>query len=215
MTTSRFEKFLAVAGILAAALFVGSALHADPQVDATAGEQVQWYLSHKGQMLVSAVTGGYFAVAMLFFTTGVRRVLRSGEPGESTYSTAVLAGGILVSVATILSSVVLMASVKAANEHQGGALTTFAFINEFDWLPLIAGLAVFYLAAGLGGLRTAMLPKWLSIVTIAVGATCLLGPLGVIAWFATPLWLVVTAIVMLRLPSDLPAAPSPLAYSAS
>lgn len=203
MTTSRFEKFLAISGILAAVLFVVSGFHSDPPgVSANAHDRVQWYLDHKTQMYISGFAGAYFAVVMAFFTTGVRRVLRSGEPGESTYSTAALAGGILVSGAAIVGSLLTLAATEAADKGQDAVVTTFAFINDFGWLPLIAGLAVFYLATGLGGLRTATLPKWLSIVTIVLGACCVLGPAGVAAWFATPLWLLVTAIIMLRRPND-------------
>lgn len=207
MTTSRFEKFLAIAGILAAVLFVVSGFHGDPPgVDANAHGRVQWYLDHKGLMTLSGFGSGYLAVLMAFFATGVRRVLRSGEPGESTYSTAAMAGGILVSSAAILGALLTLGSVEAADKGQEATVTTLAFVNEFGWLPLIAGLAVFYLATGLGGLRTATLPKWLSIVTIVLGVACVLGPAGVAAWFATPLWLVVTAIVMLRRPADGPAS---------
>ena len=203
MSTSKFEKFLAVAGILAAVLFVVSGFHSDPPgVTAGAQERVKWYVDHKTQMTLSGFTSAYFAVLVAFFATGVRRILRSGEPGESTYSTAALAGGILVAAAGISAAVLGLASVEAADKGQAAAVTTLAFVNDFGWLPLIASLAVFYLSTGLGGLRTATLPKWLSIVTIVLGVACLLGPAGILAWFATPVWMVVMAIVMLRRTSD-------------
>ena len=203
MSTNKFEKFLAIAGILAAVLFVVSGFHGDPPgVTAGAQERVKWYVDHKTQMTLSGFTGAYFAVLMAFFATGVRRILRSGEPGESTYSTASLAGGILVAGAGIFGAVLGLASVEAADKGQAATVTTLAFVNDFGWLPLIAALAVFYLATGLGGLRTATLPKWLSIVTIVLGAACVLGPAGIAAFFATPVWLVVMAIVMLRRSSD-------------
>ena len=203
MSTSKFEKFLAIAGILAAVLFVASGFHSDPPgVSADAQERVKWYLDHKSLMTIIGYMGGYFAIAMAFFATGVRRVLRSGEPGESTYSTAALAGGILVAGAGIFGAVLGLASVEAADKGQAATLTTLTFVSDFGWLPLIASLAVFYLATGIGGLRTATLPKWLSIVTIVLGAACVLGPAGILAWFATPVWMVITAIVMMRRASD-------------
>ena len=203
MSTSNFEKFLAIAGILAAALFVASGFHPDPPgVSASAQARVDWYVDHKTLMTISGFLSGYFAIVMAFFATGVRRVLRSGEPGESTYSTAALAGGILVAGAGIFGAVTGLASVEAADKGQAATVTTLAFVNDFGWLPLIAALAVFYLATGLGGLRTATLPKWLSIATIVLGVACVLGPVGVAAYFATPVWLVVTAIVMLRRTSE-------------
>lgn len=199
MPTSRFDRFLAIAGILAAVVFVVIGFHSDPPgVSANAHERVQWWNDHQTMMAISGFGSGYFAILFAFFTTGVRRVLRSGEPGESTYSTAALAGGILVAGAAIFNAVMGLAAVEAADKGQEAVVTTLSFIGDFSWLPLIAGLAVFYLATGLGGLRTATLPKWLSIVTIVLGAACVLGPTGIAAWFATPLWLLVVGVLMLR-----------------
>lgn len=45
--------------------------------------------------------------------------------------------------------------------------------------------------------------EWLSIVTIVLGVMCVLGPTGVAVWFATPVWLVVTAVDLLRRISSL------------
>lgn len=199
MQTSKFDKFLALSGVLAAVLFVVGAFHPDPPgLGATAQARVAWFTDHKTMMLISGFAGAYFAVVIAFFATGLRRTLRSGEAGESTYSTAAMAGGILVAGASIFNAVLTLASVDAADKGNGAALTTFAYIDDFSWLPLIAALAVLYLAAGLGGLRTATLPKWLSIVTIVLGAACILGPAGVAAFFATPVWLLITGVLMLR-----------------
>jgi hypothetical protein len=213
MPTSRFDKFLAVSGVLAAVVFVVAAFHGDPPgVSASAHERVQWYLDHKSISAIGGFGTAYFAVLFTFFTTGVRKVLRSGEPGESTYSTAALAGGVLVATGSIFTSVMGLATLEAADKHQDAVVTTLSFVAEFSWLPVIAGLAVFYLATGLGGLRTATLPKWLSIVTIVLGVACVLGPTGIGAWFATPLWLIVVSVLMLR---RIGSEPTPLAAGTS
>jgi hypothetical protein len=199
MPTSRFDKFLAIAGILAGIAFVIAGFHSDPPgVGASAQARTQWWNDHSTLMTIAGVSSAYLAVLMTFFATGVRRVLRSGEPGESTYSSAALAGGVLVASGAILQSLLALATVEAADKGQAASVTTLAFLGDFAWMPLIAGLAVFYLATGLGGLRTATLPKWLSIVTIALGAACLLGPTGIAAWFVTPVWLIVAGVLMLR-----------------
>jgi hypothetical protein len=197
--SNRFEKFLAISGILAAIVFVVVGFDATPPaVDAGANERVQWYLSHKGTTAVSGFGAGYFGILMVFFTTEIRRALRSGEAGESTYSSVAMAGGILVAAASFVGALVTLATLEAADKGQEAAVTTFAFLNDFGWLPLIASLAVFYLGTGVGGLRTAALPTWLSIVTIVLGVMCVLGPAGVAAWFATPVWMAVTAVVLWR-----------------
>lgn len=147
-------------------MFVLIGLHPDPPgVTANPQARVQWYLDHKNITAISGFGGGYFAFLMAFFAVGVRKLLRSGEAGESTYSSAALVGGVLVSVAATVGALITLGSLEAANKHQAAVLTTFAFLNDFGWLPTMVGFGVFYLATGLGGLRTATLPKWLSIVT--------------------------------------------------
>jgi hypothetical protein len=203
MQSSKFDKFLAISGILAGLLFVVAGFHDDPPgLDSSAQSRLDWFVDHKTWLTIGGLASAYFAVVMAFFATGVRRLLRSGEAGESTYSSAALVGGVLVSGAGIFGAMTMLASVEAADNGNAAALTTISYVNEFGWLPLIASLAVFYLATGLGGLRTATLPKWLSIVTIVLGVACVLGPAGIAAWFATPLWLIVVGVIMLRRSSD-------------
>ena len=66
------------------------------------------------------------------------------------------------------------------------------------WLPFMVGAAVLLLSTGLGGLRTAVLPKWLAIVTIVLGVGALLGPTGFAVWFALPVWCIVVGVVLMR-----------------
>jgi hypothetical protein len=145
---------------------------------------------------------------MLFFTTGVRRALRSGEANESTYSTAAFAGGILVAVSIAISAVVTFTATAAAHKHNLEVSTVMGFLDDSTWVPWVAGSAVLFLSTGLGGLRTAALPKWLSIVTIVLGVLCLLGPTGVAVFFVTPLWLIVTGVVLARRQSTTIALPA-------
>ena len=206
MPTSRFDKFLPLSGILAAVVFVVVGFHPDPPgLSASAHERVQWYLDHKTMTAISGFGAGYLVV---FFTTAIRRTLRSGEAGESTYSSVAHAGGIMVAVSSLVGALVTLGSLEAADKGQDGVLTTLAFLNDFGWLPLIASLAVLYLGTGLGGLRTAALPKWLSIVTLVLGIACVLGPTGIAAWFVTPVWMVVVGVVLLRRASSAPSSTS-------
>src|SRR5882757_7425483 len=67
--------------------------------------------------------------------------------------------------------------------------------------------AAFYLATGLGALRTGALPKWLAIVTIVLGVLSLTGPTGIAVFFATPVWLIVTSALLYRRQTTLVTAP--------
>jgi hypothetical protein len=199
MTTTRFEKFLAIAGILAGVVFVVINVHPDPPgVGASAQSRIDWFNDHEAITAISGFGAGYFAILVGFFAVGVRRLLRSGEAGESTYSSAALVGGVLIAAAATVDAVITLGTMEAADKNNGAAVSTFAFLDDFGWLPIMVGFGVFYLATGLGGLRTATLPKWLSIVTIILGVGAVAGPTGIAVFFATPLWLIVVGVLLLR-----------------
>ncbi len=89
-----------------------------------------------------------------------------------------------------------MASAARAEDAVGAQV--LGGLGANGWVPMVASMAVMYLATGLGGLSTAALPKWLSITTVVLGVGCLLGPVGIAVYFATPLWLIVAGIVLSR-----------------
>jgi hypothetical protein len=198
MPTSRFERFLPISGVLAGVFYAAMALliKGMPSISDSQAGYAQWIDDHQLRTGLSGAAAGYFCVAMLFFATSIRRALRSGEPNESTYSSAAFAGALTIAGAVATMGWVTMSALEAANDHSQAAVSALGYLADFGWLPWVAGSAVFFLAAGIGGLRTAVLPKWLSIVSVVLGVLSLLGPTGIAVYFATPFWLVVTGVVL-------------------
>jgi hypothetical protein len=208
--TSRFERFLPIAGVLAGLLFALSYVLTwnAPSPESDAADVVGWYSDHVGAASVAGFALGYFMVVMLLFATGLRQALRSGEAGESTYSTAAFAGAVLVALSAALTGLGYLAAASAADKGVTGAVDAIGFLADFSWVPWVASAAVMFLAAGLGGLRTAALPKWLSIVSIVLGVLCLTGPTGIAVYLVSPLWMIATGVVLGRRQSRV-ALPSP------
>lgn len=195
---SRFQRYLPIVGVLAAVLFALSDLltWGAPNVEADQAGYVRWYTDHQALGAVAGFAAAYFLVLMLVVATALRRVLRSGEAEESTYSTAAFGGAILMGFSVCLTGLGNLAAVTAADKGVGGAVTTIGFLADFSWIPWVASAAVMYLASGIGGLRAAVLPKWLSIVSIVLGMLCLAGPTGIAVFFVTPLWLIAISVVL-------------------
>jgi hypothetical protein len=197
MPQSTFEKFLPASGILAGILFaVGGYISHTP--DSSSQNPITVMSGHEAQNMVAVIAGALFAVTMAFFAVGIRQALRSGESGESTYSSAAFAGGIMVAVLTTLNTWLLFATVDAVDDKDRAAAHLFGLLGINAWLPLMIGAAVLLLSTGLGGLRTAVLPKWLSIVTIVLGVCCFGGPTGFLVWFALPVWCIAVGVVLVR-----------------
>jgi len=114
---------------------------------------------------------------------------------------------------------VTLSSVQAAHDGSNSAVVALGYLSSFGWIPWVASSATLFIAAGLGGLRTAALPKPLAIVTLVLGVLCLLGPTGIAVYFATPFWLIITGVVLYRrlgvTTPQVPAQTSRTAESAS
>lgn len=212
MTISRFDRFLPFAGVLAGCFFIAMAVLQIGMPSVTDHDRqalYRWLGDHAGRAQLSGAAAGYFCVTMLLFAVALRRALRSGEDGESTYSSAAFAGAALVAIAVSLQGWVVLASQEAANHHSPAVVAALGFLSDFGWIPWVAGSAVMLLGTGLGGLRTAMLPRWLSVVTVVLAVLCLLGPTGVAVYVATPFWLIVTGVVLHQRSRSASAVPGP------
>lgn len=197
MPQSTFEKFLPASGILAGILFaIGGYLPTTPEN--TTDNPVTAMAGHDLRNTVAFVATALFAVTFAFFATGIRQALRSGEPRESSYSSAAFGGGIMVATVTALDAWLSLTLIDVVGNKDVSSAKVLSALGIDSWLPFMAGMAVLLLATGLGGLRTAVLPKWLAIVTIVLGVCCLGGPTGFVVWFAMPVWCVVTGAVLMR-----------------
>lgn len=195
MPHSTFEKFLpwtgALAGILwAVQMFTAKATDdpADPTAvtvvrDATAQNYVA------GFALLAA------ALMLVFFAAAARRSLRSGEAGESTYSSVAHGGLVVAAVGFGLLGVVQIALTNAAKAHDTAATATIGQLALIGWLPALVGLVAAFWGLGLGGLRHATLPKWFAIVTVVLGVVGVLGPLAMVVYLLLPLWLIAASAV--------------------
>jgi hypothetical protein len=195
MPLSTFEKFLpwtgALAGILWAVQMFAAKSPDDPADPKTA------------TVIGNAVTQNYIAgfallagaLMLVFFAAAARRSLRSGEAGESTYS-SVAHGGLLVAGTGFgLLGIVQIALTNAAKADDAAATATIGQLALIGWLPALVGLVAAFWGLGLGGLRNATLPKWFAIITLVLGVVGVLGPLAMVVYLLLPLWLVAASAV--------------------
>lgn len=197
MTPSRFDRFLPLSGVLAGIGFAAVNVLTWGAPDSTdAAEVSAWIESHETRAVVAAFLLAYVAVLLAFFAVATRQAVRSGEPGESTYSSAVFAGGVMLASSAGLWSFVQLAQGSAVNDKDAAAVSAMAHLNSVVWMPWLLASVVLFLSLGLGGLRTASLPRWLAFATLALGVLGLTGVGGIAVYLVMPVWLVVTGVVL-------------------
>jgi hypothetical protein len=198
MPVSKFERFLPIAGIIAGLFYIAAVVLTGDIPDDVNDKRTAWLKAHEGMTFSSGVATAFFAVFVLFFVTGLRQALRSGEPGESSYSTAALAGGIALGSWGGLSALITLAETQAAKDDHPEASFALGYLDSYIWVPFVIAAAVLLVATGLGGIRTAQLPKWLGIVSIVLGVLAVTGPTGIAVFLLMPLWLIVVGALLSR-----------------
>lgn len=205
MPVSKFERLLPWTGTVAGIAWVVHDIVAKTSTqDSPGATSAQVISEHFGGNYTAQGLLVLMGIALLFFATSARNLLRSGETREATYSNIAYAGW-LVTVAAIGQMVAVgWALVNGAADAQDqDAVRIIGYVNYFGWAGFGIGLATAFIATGLGGLATAVLPKWFAIVSIVMGVLGALGnagipPGGLVTYLAMPVWLLVASILFAR-----------------
>jgi hypothetical protein len=198
MPVSKFERILpwtgGAAGLLWA-LWVIISKTPDHPADAGAVALVNHATGRNYVGGFALLAGG---LMLLFFAAQARKSLRSGEAGESTYSSVAHGGLVMAAGGFALLGIVQIALVNAAKVHDAAATDAIGQLAMIGWLPALVGLVAGFWGLGLGGLRTATLPKWFAVTTIVFAVLGVLGPLAFAVYLLLPLWLIAASIVTAR-----------------
>lgn len=213
MQKDTFRRLLPISGILSALLILGATFGAPsaPQIGTdNHAEVIAYYSDNTTAITVTSLICGLLACFFLIpLLTELRATLRSGEAGESTYSTILTIGGSVLTFGFALMATVSQAAASAAESGlSDDSVLSLAQVADYSWMPWVVGMAAVQWAVGLGGLRTATLPKWISWLSIVLGALCLTGIGGIAVFFVAPLWMIAISVVLLRSKSAQAGVPS-------
>jgi hypothetical protein len=214
MHTTRFERFLPLSGILAAVFFAGSdwTIFSIPSIEGVGKQQayVDWAVAHSDRFTLAGISAALAGFFMLFFVGAVRASLRSRESGESTYSSVAFGAGIAYAGTLLIQALISLSMAQAGSAHDRAGVQAIGWLQDVNWAPWAAASGALLLTFGLGGLRTAALPKVLAWVLVVLGVLSITGPTGELVFVVTPLWMIATAIVLSRRASaDARVVPAP------
>jgi hypothetical protein len=204
MPLSKFEKFLPWSGVVAGLAWIAQDFLAHWYTKDLPGRgSVEITNDHAALNTVSLSCLVLMGVALLFFATAVRNLLRSGEAREATYSSVAYGGWITVSAALGQMALWDKALLSAADDKNTSAVQTLSYAQYFGWLAMGVGISTAFITMGLGGLRTAVLPRWFAITTLVLGVLALLGacsipPGGLVNYLLLPFWLIAAAVLIAR-----------------
>jgi hypothetical protein len=205
MSQSTFERLLPWSGAVAGLCWIGQALlQATSPTDTPGSASTQVIHDHLGVNYAGQGCLVLMGIALLFFATAVRNLLRSGEAREATYSNVAYAGWVVV-VAGLSQMVTWNWALfnGAADAGDDAALHVLSYGSYFAWAGLGIGLATAFVATGWGGIRSSVLPTWFAVLTVVLGVLCALGdagipPGGLVNYLLLPFWLVAASVLVAR-----------------
>ncbi|MDX6199492.1 MAG: hypothetical protein QOJ79_2643 [Actinomycetota bacterium] len=203
MDTSRSDRWLALLGPLFLVLMVVvMALSGSTPGENWSGQRIITHYHGKvGVNLAAAFLVGPAVVALLLFVSAFRLQL-SREVGAPRK--LVQYGAVVYGVALLMTAVVSLAEVSAADDKQAGAAQAMNYLNNAGWIPIVIGAGALLIGAGWSVLRSGILPSWLGWISLVVGVISLLGPGGFVGFFVAPIWVAVAGVMLYMRPEAAP-----------
>jgi hypothetical protein len=151
-----------------------------PRVTASTDEITAYVADGQGRLMLAALFWAVGAALVIWFTAAFAEALREREE-RSDVHIALMAGAVLVGGA-IFANAVAVAVLANGYEGRDAALTVALFQGTMVLESMIGlAAAVPLAAAGVGVMRTRMLPDWLGYVALAAAAVSALGALAIFA----------------------------------
>jgi hypothetical protein len=152
-----------------------------PRVTAPADEITVYVSDGQGRLMLAALLWAVSAALVIWFAAALAEALRE-RAERSDVHIALIAGSVLVGAAIFMSGVG-MAVLANGLEGRSAALTVALFQGTMVLNSMIGlAAAVPLAAAGIGVLRTRMMPDWLGYVALVA---CAVSAVAALAIFAT------------------------------
>jgi hypothetical protein len=173
----------------------------------------RYWKDHDTEQIWTSVIAAWGTVFFVWFAASLRSTLRKAEEGSGRLSAACFGGALVGATGFLTMLGINFAIADGADDLSGAALKTLTVFSNGFFLPLAVGFAVFFLAAGILAVRSAVLPAWLAWFTVVLGIACIT-PVGFFALLVGLVWILVVSLMLYRRevgPAERPAPMEPTA----
>jgi hypothetical protein len=153
-----------------------------------------FYTKHRDQQMWATFILMWGTAFLPFFLVTLKRSL-DWSGGTGRLANAAFAGGVIYAIGFFLLSTVHLALADSAGKTPPLVTQTLNVIDNNDFIPAAAGLAILLIASGLAIVRYHALPAWLGWAALVIGIAALT-PAGFFAFLLGGIWILVTSIVM-------------------
>lgn len=202
MTGTRWARWAAGAGLLFVALFVGGFfIDGTPNAGTSPANILHHYVNHSTAVKLSGLLTYLAVFAGVWFYVYLWRYFRSFD-GLAVPAVASLVGAVLFAASGALSAGLSFTLTDHTKSLNAGALVSLNSLqNDLTYPMTIVGLAVFYTAVGIIIRKAHAFPGWLGWVSWVIAVAALVPFVAFFAFIATPVWVLIVCVLLLRLPA--------------
>lgn len=212
MDDSKWEKYAALGGVAFVVLNVAGSIAqgAPPAADDSNDEVLKWFADNESGIKAASLLGALSIVGLVWWFGSLWRRMSSAERGRHRLSVVALIG-LVGSGALFSASLAILSTVAIQVDEVGADSAKFFFVFSSVLLSVAGAFLATHLAAiSALGIRTAFIPKWVSMMGLlgallflasTIGTTTdadlvmFTGFAGFIAW---SIWIVGVSVHMWR-----------------
>jgi hypothetical protein len=191
------KQLAPLSGVLAVLLIIAAfAVGGEtPEANDPLSEVISYYSDHDADLQISAGLLGLGAFFFLLFSTTVAGALRRA-PGPSKGAAAFsFAGGIVFAVgATIFAGLGFTAG-DVVGDVDPAVVQALNALGADMFFTVAVGTGAFLLGAGVGTLKTGVLPRWLGWAAVVIGVIAIT-PAGFFGFLALGVWTLVASVML-------------------
>jgi len=196
-----WERYAPLAGALAVIGWVIGIILVQSVADKNKGPEIlAAYQAHDDRILAGGLIWLIGTALFIWFLGSLRTRLLAAEGAQGRVSSIAFAGGVATTICLALVPGPDMAGALNKNDIDASAASAMHHLADAFFIGAEYLLPVLLAGTALVARRTqAVLPRWLTWVTLLIALVLLIGPIGWAALiFAFPLWVLVVTYLLWR-----------------
>ena len=191
------QRLLPLTGVAFVVLLIASfAIGGEPpEASENVQEIVDHYVDNKDAIMISSIVGSLALLSFVFFIAYLRKRFDDASGETGIISGTLLIGAAILATGAAIDGTIQFALAEGVEDIDPVAVQALQALWDNDFLPMALGLATVVLSAGIGVIKTGLLPKWLGWVAIAL-VVVMFTPLGFAGFIGSTLWILIASVLL-------------------